>query len=71
MGSYNGNESVKSSAMDDAGNIYVFGSFTNTFFGNVLFESDEGSQDLFIAKYSAIINLIWIKESVVVSMILL
>lgn len=37
LGSCNGNESAQSSAMDDAGIIYVFGSFTNAFFCNVLF----------------------------------
>ncbi len=63
-GSSSGNEIVKSIVGDNAGNVYVVGTFTSTSFtlGGITL-TNNGSSDVFIAKYSNEGLVVWAKSA--------
>ncbi len=58
------NNGVVSIAVDAAGHSYVTGDFAGTAnFGSTPLKTSEGDNDIFVAKYGATGNLLWVKQA--------
>lgn len=63
LGSVTGSESANDVAVDNQGNVYVVGTFTDTIQTPLGIIISTGNQDIFIAKYDSTGNLLWTQST--------